>query len=969
MEFKLIDIQRTKTENVRILIAQLEFDEKCLIKKKDLFYHNDPSLVKNNISGVLKKSLTFSCNLIVFAELAIPAELHVFLQKFSQENRISIIAGSYYYSDDGSTISRSPIILDGTIYFTDKLNPSPYELSPINENGLQSGQTINIFKNTIIGDFSVLICADYLNEEIRTEVLRHNLDFLIVIAFQNDSGDYYRRLNSNCEDSEKGCYFIYCNSQMPPLGDGRSAIFAHVDRLFLEKIQANGLTDNEPDKKIFELENKKNGNSIIAEFDLENKKPSFARNYNTTPNINFYGIHKQSDEIISFLKLIGQSDLKYDEIENIYVNPNEYNSIKQKLDTYNLVFIIGDPGIGKTYSAVRLLKEFFKEGYKPIWFTGLEAEDRKQQRMVIENYQIPKKSIVYFEDPFGRTQFERRDSLFTFLGPIISKATKTGSKIVITSRREIFDKFSEESLSREELNRFKEELNVIRPSYSKESLTQIAKNHVEYLNIEINDSALEVIINSIDKNQVQTPFEIRELLFFANGVNDPKAIYDLVGRTKLDSIKTFAFELANSEFASQLLYILIFLFGNRKNATIDKIYDIYMQEHLSSSPNIGYRNILKKHLGYRIERYGILNELVRFSHPRYEEALVHLIANQRSVFQIVENILKILNTGLIGKNINPLRVIHRITYKYPTIALSLFNLHNEHESEDNLVQLSQFGNKLISAHIDKISRIPELSEKFKSTILNGINVEEILSIVNSTNNLYVIYESLRFVSRYYRFILNRNSNELQNNLNYPNLFKAINQYKSAELVVDFIDFIQSWIDEEIMSKFALSNGKISVMKIIAKLNTSTRLKLLSGLSSYENIGELLKFSSKLGNKVEWKSQLRLLLESAEDDNVIVIDDGACEAVLYRFANLLSPGIVSVQGNFQRDEAVNIVNERNELIAKGLTQYSSRELKLIKGQHSSNIIGLLNDFNGINVVKKENRIKAKNEKRWLTIDKK
>src|SRR5205823_100840 len=63
----------------------------------------------------------------------------------------------------------------------------------------------------------------------------------------------------------------------------------------------------------------------------------------------------------NFLGEIGKSgSLLYDRFEDVYVAPIEYEEIESNLKKYRCVFITGTPEYGKTYTAIKLLWEFYK---------------------------------------------------------------------------------------------------------------------------------------------------------------------------------------------------------------------------------------------------------------------------------------------------------------------------------------------------------------------------------------------------------------------------------------------------------------------------------------------------------------------------------------------------------------------------------------------------------------------------------
>jgi glutamate 5-kinase len=72
---------------------------------------------------------------------------------------------------------------------------------------------------------------------------------------------------------------------------------------------------------------------------------------------------------------------------------------------------------------------------------------------------------------------------------------------------------------------------------------------------------------------------------------------------------------------------------------------------------------------------------------------------------------------------------------------------------------------------------------------------------------------------------------------------------------------------------------------------------------------------------------------------LVIDAGA-ERALIDGSSLLPVGVVSVEGNFQRGDAVSIYSGDGRDIARGLTSYSSTDAKVLQGRRSEEIEKLL-----------------------------
>lgn len=85
-----------------------------------------------------------------------------------------------------------------------------------------------------------------------------------------------------------------------------------------------------------------------------------------------------------------------------------------------------------------------------------------------------------------------------------------------------------------------------------------------------------------------------------------------------------------------------------------------------------------------------------------------------------------------------------------------------------------------------------------------------------------------------------------------------------------------------------------------------------------------------------KQWLRHTLKAAGS---LQIDEGAANALLTSGASLLAKGIMTVNGEFARGEALDILSD-NKVIARGLSQYSSAELLQISGLESKNFETIL-----------------------------
>ncbi len=104
-----------------------------------------------------------------------------------------------------------------------------------------------------------------------------------------------------------------------------------------------------------------------------------------------------------------------------------------------------------------------------------------------------------------------------------------------------------------------------------------------------------------------------------------------------------------------------------------------------------------------------------------------------------------------------------------------------------------------------------------------------------------------------------------------------------------------------------------------------------------------------------ESRKRWILAGPPPAGTIVIDEGAAKAVLEKQSSLLSKGIVSVEGNFERGAIARICDAKGKLLARGICRYSSKDLSAIAGQHSQDIQKILGYAHGAVAVHRDDLV--------------
>lgn len=107
--------------------------------------------------------------------------------------------------------------------------------------------------------------------------------------------------------------------------------------------------------------------------------------------------------------------------------------------------------------------------------------------------------------------------------------------------------------------------------------------------------------------------------------------------------------------------------------------------------------------------------------------------------------------------------------------------------------------------------------------------------------------------------------------------------------------------------------------------------ILRKIMNAEDIGTLfIPFERRASSTRTW------LIYSASPKGKVFLDQGAFEAISGRGKSLLSGGITNLEGHFKAGDAVQLLNEKGEEFARGLTNYSREELDKIRGKKSSEI---------------------------------
>ena len=213
-----------------------------------------------------------------------------------------------------------------------------------------------------------------------------------------------------------------------------------------------------------------------------------------------------------FLMHIERSkDIKYENFEDVYVPPKEYPKIRKTLEDKRCVFITGTPEYGKTYTAVKLMWDKWRNSESRIECKYPRKEMMEEiLRKMEDGSEEYSNSIIYIEDPTGHTEYIPNPVFRDSIVRVISHLSYTNSYLIVTMRDNIYQRTKIDMMDESEyLEKYVQRLEMGAPSYGIEERREMLLRWANKMKCSwLEDEEIRNFVLGKIKEKLPTPFNI-----------------------------------------------------------------------------------------------------------------------------------------------------------------------------------------------------------------------------------------------------------------------------------------------------------------------------------------------------------------------------------------------------------------------------------------------------------------------------
>ncbi|AKB75341.1 hypothetical protein MSLAZ_2080 [Methanosarcina lacustris Z-7289] len=390
---------------------------------------------------------------------------------------------------------------------------------------------------------------------------------------------------------------------------------------------------------------------------------------------------------LEFLDLLGISEnYGYDRIDKLYVPSTGFQEIKSSLEKNKILFLTGPSEYGKTYTSLKILWDYFIDGYTPVWIRGDEKIQRLDVRNRLQNIEneLNAHHIFYFEDPFGKSEYEAEESIERELTTILEVAKNAeDAYIIITSKQSIFEELKSKNNYLMELKKYEKMLGIEGKPYDITSKKQILFNWAKLRECDWveNDDQRNLISEHL-KYEFFTPLKIKEFCRKTYNTKDTEVLIKWLKHASEETSINFANEVKGMSDDKKLFLSFLFISPSFEEEFIKKTY-VEMLEELSIETAWNFESIIEFFASDKVEIYC---NRIRFFHSSYYRSLLYLLSENGQLTSFSKNVFSKLLLKLSTKNKATKYVIRTIGDNYNNLSEEIQNLLFDFAKKDGNIK-------------------------------------------------------------------------------------------------------------------------------------------------------------------------------------------------------------------------------------------------------------------------------------------
>ncbi|WP_229395873.1 SIR2 family protein [Methanosarcina sp. DH1] len=526
---------------------------------------------------------------------------------------------------------------------------------------------------------------------------------------------------------------------------------------------------------------------------------------------------------IGFGKELENSRSRYKNLTSLYVKPTEYNEIYSKLEKDHIIFIIGEPHLGKTYTAIHLLWEYYQKDYETLHIrhdnliTMLHENEGNLKKLLLSLISSKKGNpvIIHFDDPFGETMERRTDEFAKGLSEflILSKQYEH-LRIIVTTRLNIFrEALAEQDC--QDIEGLEKDLRV-HTSYKSEVLVDILHRYTQfYKPLWATDEKVVQVLDEKLPEMLPAPHNIEFFVRTSERLTSLEEVLQHVDKSK-EMVRALGEWMTSLSDHEQIFLTWVeiqstsnILFINYSASKIDledayreTLAFLYKKKYIFSIPPSSFSVDKDKFDMILLESKGKNSKVSKFDfvHPSYHEAFWYTIKNEsrllhwwRILKEKCEEILvdldnkldcfqlrMIENYGTVNRDLDKLLLISAESEDINEKAIALKHM---------MERIEVFGEShLFTSCVEAV--VSSRNTNYKITFLNLLskNFDSLPPRIIDRSMLLLVNEVDEIQQKYLK-ICNENNNNLYNVGTSPELkiYSLVKKFQLIEILNEFLN--------------------------------------------------------------------------------------------------------------------------------------------------------------------------------------